>query len=185
MRHDGACPNLARRVALNEVGVDIQGGDPRGAPSLGNLTGRFVFAARYGWRAVLRVWAHLPQAPAAKRRTGSSAWMSRRMELDSHVGWSAASRPGRQPAATAVLSSVRRSATCVGHRHRLAASPSPATTTTTTTATTTTSPERAHSSVAPARLRDVPGARPTAPRHDGHSWPRSPSRPPCSSNCHR
>jgi hypothetical protein len=54
MRHDGACPNLGRGVALNDVGVDAPGEGIREAPLAGHRTGRLVFAARHGWRAVVR-----------------------------------------------------------------------------------------------------------------------------------
>jgi hypothetical protein len=51
MRHDGACPNLGRPVALNEAGVMecSGGGDPRGAPSWAMaLEGSYVRLATDG-----------------------------------------------------------------------------------------------------------------------------------------
>jgi hypothetical protein len=70
MRHDGACPNLGRRVALNEVGAMLRGRGAERRPWLG-IALEVVSAARHGWRAVLRVFeAYLLHAPAAKRRDG-------------------------------------------------------------------------------------------------------------------
>ena len=56
MRHDTGRPNLGRRVALNEVGVMLRGRGSARRPWLGIALEGSYFAARHGWRAVLRVW---------------------------------------------------------------------------------------------------------------------------------